>query len=144
MRVLVRTALFDGIDEPIFISTAALRRPTDAAVRQFAAIAFGLMLLLTIGLVIAIMLQVRLGLKPLFDLRDRVVDIREGRIGQIDGEYPAEIEPLATELNSLIDHNRNVVDQAKTHVSNLAHALKTPLAVLILSLIHISEPTRPY
>ena len=59
------------------------------------------------------------------------MDIREGRVAKLSGEYPMEIQPLATELNSLIDHNKTVVEQAKTHVSNLAHALKTPLAVLI-------------
>jgi len=49
----------------------------------------------------------------------------------VDGHYPPEIQPLATELNFLIDHNRDVVERARTHVGNLAHALKTPLAVLV-------------
>jgi len=39
-------------------------------------------------------------------LRDRVADVREGRAGQVDGKYPREIQPLATELNSLISHNK--------------------------------------
>jgi len=59
-----------------------------------------------------------------------VADVREGRAGQVDGKYPREIQPLATELNSLISHNKDVVERARTHVGNLAHALKTPLAVL--------------
>jgi len=59
-----------------------------------------------------------------------VADVREGRAGQVDGVYPTEIQPLATELNSLITHNKDVVERARTHVGNLAHALKTPLAVL--------------
>src|SRR5690606_18337989 len=46
------------------------------------------------------------------------------------GEFPAEIEPLAREVNALIDTNRDIVARARTHVGNLAHALKTPISVL--------------
>jgi signal transduction histidine kinase len=89
------------------------------------------MLLLSGGLVFAVFSQVRTGLRPLFELRDRVVDIREGRADHVGGTYPREIAPLANELNSLIGHNKDVVERAQTHVSNLAHGLKTPLAVLL-------------
>jgi signal transduction histidine kinase len=56
--------------------------------------------------------------------------IREGRARQLEGSFPTEIEPLATELNSLIAHSAEVVGRARTHVANLAHFLKTPLTVL--------------
>jgi signal transduction histidine kinase len=88
------------------------------------------MIILALGQAIAIFMQVRLGLRPVFDLRGQVVDVREGRASKVEGDYPKEIKPLADELNSLITHNKTVVDYAQTHVSNLAHALKTPLAVL--------------
>ena len=109
---------------------AADSRAASRSILSFALTAIGLMLLISIGLVTAVVTQVRTGLKPLFDLRDRVADVREGRAGQVDGVYPSEIQPLATELNSLITHNKDVVERARTHVGNLAHALKTPLAVL--------------
>ena len=70
-------------------------------------------------------------MKPLFNLRDDVADVREGRSERVGTAYPSEIQPLATELNSLINHNKDVVERAQTHVSNLAHALKTPIAVLL-------------
>jgi len=89
------------------------------------------MTILTLGLVSAVFIQVRLGLKPLFNLRDDVADVREGRSERVGTAYPSEIQPLATELNSLINHNKDVVERAQTHVSNLAHALKTPIAVLL-------------
>ena len=44
--------------------------------------------------------------------------------------YPLEVQPLATEINELLDHNAKIIDRAKTHVGNLAHVLKTPLAVI--------------
>lgn len=117
-------------DQHLVIVAAADRRPAVQAVRRFSLVALGLLSVLALGLTFAIYMQVRLGLAPLFALRDRVVDVREGRASSVKGRYPKEIKPLADELNSLIGHNRDVVEYARTHVGNLAHALKTPLAVL--------------
>lgn len=132
LRAVVQSVLFPNMDgEPLIMLAAADVRGATRDVRNFAALAIALMAFVSLGLIVGIMTQVRLGLRPLFDLRSRVADVREGRATRVDGDYPQEIQPLATELNSLIDHNKDVVDQAKTHVSNLAHALKTPLAVLL-------------
>ena len=57
--------------------------------------------------------------------------IRGGATARLEGDFPAEIQPLATELNALLDHNEALVERARTHVGNLAHGLKTPLSVLI-------------
>lgn len=131
LRVAARYIIFPGLEsQAVFVLAAADSRPATAAVGRFALLATVLMALLSMGLVTAVFTQVRVGLKPLFDLRDRVVAVREGRVDRVDGIYPREIQPLATELNSLIEHNRDIVDRAQTHVSNLAHALKTPIAVL--------------
>jgi len=86
--------------------------------------------LLALGLIGAIFLQVRIGLQPLRKLSLRLADIRNGKARRLVGKFPAEIAPLASELNSLIGHSEEVVGRARTHVSNLAHALKTPLSVL--------------
>jgi len=88
------------------------------------------MALVAAGMIGAIFWQVRNGLRPLFSLQQKVADIREGKADRVDGTYPSEIAPLADELNTLIVHNKDVVERARTHVSNLAHGLKTPLAVL--------------
>ncbi len=86
----------------------------------------GLALLIAPG----IALLMRWGLRPLRRVRDDLVRIREGEIQHLGGDYPNEIEPLVRGLNALMDSNREVVERARTHVGNLAHALKTPLAVL--------------
>jgi signal transduction histidine kinase len=86
--------------------------------------------LLGLGLVVAILLQVRVGLLPLRRLKDALHRIRDGKAQRLEGEFPAEIAPLAAELNSLIEHSAEIVARARTHVSNLAHFLKTPLSVL--------------
>jgi len=86
--------------------------------------------LLGAGLIFAIFLQVRVGLQPLRRVRESLARIRDGKARRLEGEFPAEIAPLAAELNSLIQHSEEVVGRARTHVSNLAHFLKTPLTVL--------------
>jgi signal transduction histidine kinase len=63
-------------------------------------------------------------------VRDDLRKIRDGEIQHLEGAYPTEIEPLVHDLNSLIDSNREIVERSRTHVGNLAHALKTPIAVL--------------
>ncbi len=131
LRVIARLVTLPNAAQPVVIMAAIDSRPASQAVRRFAFLASTLMVLLSAGLVTAVFTQVRLGLKPLFELRDTVADVREGRTTRVDGQYPPEIQPLATELNFLIDHNRDVVERARTHVGNLAHALKTPLAVLV-------------
>ena len=85
---------------------------------------------LGMGLIAAILIQVRVGLVPLRRVSEALARIREGRARQLEGSFPTEIEPLATELNSLIAHSAEVVGRARTHVANLAHFLKTPLTVL--------------
>jgi signal transduction histidine kinase len=87
-------------------------------------------LLLGLGLVAAVFLQVRVGLLPLRKLQESLARIRSGNAHRLEGTFPAEIAPLAGELNSLIEHSNEVVARARTHVSNLAHFLKTPLSVL--------------
>jgi signal transduction histidine kinase len=86
--------------------------------------------LLGAGLVLAVFLQVRVGLLPLRKVSEALGRIRDGSAQSLEGDFPAEIAPLATELNSLIAHSAEVVARARTHVSNLAHFLKTPLSVL--------------
>ncbi len=55
----------------------------------------------------------------------------KGKAQRLDGRFPAEIEPLANETNALIENNRRIVERSRTQVGNLAHSLKTPLAVLL-------------
>jgi signal transduction histidine kinase len=72
-----------------------------------------------------------LGLQPLRRVRNALAMVREGTAQRLTGRFPAEIEPLANETNALIENNRRIVERSRTQVGNLAHSLKTPLAVLI-------------
>jgi signal transduction histidine kinase len=86
--------------------------------------------LLGFGLVAITVVQVRLGLRPLRQVGRAVGQIREGRAERIEGRYPDEIVPLAMEINALIEFNAKIIERARMHVGNLAHALKTPLSVI--------------
>jgi signal transduction histidine kinase len=85
---------------------------------------------LGLGLVAATLLQIRFGLRPLRVMRQRLAEIRSGESELMEGDFPAELAPLQDELNALLQSNRAVVERARTHVGNLAHALKTPLSVI--------------
>lgn len=84
-----------------------------------------------LGLVAVTLFQVRFGLLPLKRVEKGLAAIRSGEAERLEGELPAEIAPLQVELNALIQSNQDVVDRARTQVGNLAHALKTPLAVIV-------------
>jgi signal transduction histidine kinase len=99
-------------------------------VAKFNGILFWSLAILGVGLIAAIFVQVRIGLQPLNRVSHALARIREGQARRLEGRFPAEIAPLAGELNSLIEHSAEVVGRARTHVSNLAHFLKTPLSVL--------------
>jgi signal transduction histidine kinase len=131
LHVVALTRSLPGRKAPVVFLAAEDRSPVDRDVRNFALRTGGLLVLLGAGLVTAVILQVRVGLKPLFDLRREVTDVRKGKAERVDGAYPAELAPLAHELNALVAHNQEVVDRQRTHVGNLAHALKTPLSVML-------------
>jgi signal transduction histidine kinase len=87
--------------------------------------------LLAAVLLLTTMFQVRFGLAPLKRITDSLAAIRSGTAERLSGQFPEEIAPLARETNALIDANREIVERARTHVGNLAHALKTPLSVMV-------------
>jgi signal transduction histidine kinase len=121
-----------GITATIIVSAprAAVLGPLRDAMTPLG-IALGV---LGLGLVLAIMLQVRLGLRPLDRLRKSIAGVRAGRIERVPERQPLEIQPLVSELNGLIEQNFANLERARRHVANLAHGLKTPLATLAVAL----------
>ena len=76
-------------------------------------------------------LAILYSLRPLDQARVALGKIRGGEAESLEGEFPREIQPLANEINALIDSNRRIVERARMQVGNLAHSLKTPIAVLL-------------
>jgi signal transduction histidine kinase len=91
----------------------------------FAFVVFGL------GSLLANAAAILFGLRPLDSVRRSLESVRNGESASLEGEFPREIEPLAGEVNALIQSNHRVVERARMQVGNLAHSLKTPIAVLL-------------
>ncbi len=132
MRMLERDVQIEGRlgRVPITVQVAVPRQETDAEIaslRQSVILAFAL---LGTGLVGVVALIVLWGLRPLRRTQEELVEVREGRRLHMDVIAPTEIAPLVGEIEALIEQNRATVERARTHVGNLAHALKTPIAVL--------------
>jgi signal transduction histidine kinase len=86
--------------------------------------------LLGLGLLGAIFLQVRYAMRPMAELQQKLTDIRAGKVEMLHGNFPSEMQPVADEMNLLIQSNFEIIDRARMQVGNLAHALKTPISVL--------------
>ena len=140
LRVIALARSLPGLQTPVVFMAAEDRSPVNRDVRNFAIRTAALLIVAGALLIAAVILQVRVGLKPLFDLRREVMEVRKGRSERVAGRYPAELEPLAHELNALVAHNQEVVDRQRTHVGNLAHALKTPLSVMLAEAAHAPGP----
>jgi signal transduction histidine kinase len=87
--------------------------------------------LLAFALIMAAALQVSFGLQPMSRLRLALRAIGSGKAAKLPGDFPSEVQPLVADLNNLIEINGQMVRRARTQAGNLAHALKTPLAVLM-------------
>jgi signal transduction histidine kinase len=106
------------------------RQSIDKRIREFTRQIYTLLSLFILVSIAANAFAVRFGLSPLQRVGPALQQIREGKATRLEGEFPPEIAPLASEMNALIDNNRRIVERSRTQVGNLAHALKTPLAVM--------------
>jgi signal transduction histidine kinase len=120
-----------GADGKFVVSVAGDAGEIFDETRSFDYYLGGTFLALGIVLVLTTIFQVRFGLAPLKRISESIADIRSGRAERLEGEFPVEIAPLARETNALIEANREIVERARTHVGNLAHAVKTPLSVIV-------------
>ncbi|MEM6534205.1 MAG: sensor histidine kinase [Pseudomonadota bacterium] len=130
IRLSVQAILLLDRERPVLLVVAADRTTTDQGADRLRTILVLAMVALAGGTLIAMWLGLRYALRPLNRIQSDIADVREGRISALKDDYPSEVRPLSEELNKLLEHNKSVVERARTHVGNLAHALKTPLAVL--------------
>jgi signal transduction histidine kinase len=130
LRIVERTIDL-GDDGKYLIEVAGDASEIDDETRSFDGAISATFAALTMALLLTTALQVRFGLAPLTRISQRLAAIRSGRAERLEGEFPVEIAPLARETNALLEANREIVERARTHVGNLAHALKTPLSVIV-------------
>jgi signal transduction histidine kinase len=116
--------------QTVTVQVAVTRVPTDQEIlrlRQGLVLAFGG---LGAALVALVALLVVWALAPLKRTQEEIAQVRRGEREHVDVTAPSELAPLVNEIEALIEQNRATLERARTHVGNLAHALKTPIAVL--------------
>ena len=130
LHIVERQISFPGITNPILFLVSGDTEEYMQNVKKFNDTLLVTLVVLGVGLMIAVFLQVNYGLLPLNKIKQALFKIRNGDKKKLEAQYPLEVQPLATEINELLEHNEKIVERAKTHVGNLAHVLKTPLAVI--------------
>jgi signal transduction histidine kinase len=136
-------------DEPLRIAERAIKLPDseiswtfmvaqsrdslDAQIQQLRSVLITSFLLLALGLIILAALQTFYGLWPLRAVRQAIAQMRSGRESRVTDALPDEVMPMVNELNALLDHNEKQAEESRRHAGNLAHALKTPLTVIMNS-----------
>jgi signal transduction histidine kinase len=130
LRRVRREVTLPGVAQPVRIVVAADGADVAREAARFDRLLLVSLGLLGVGLVIAVVVQVGYGLRPLRRMGRELAAVQAGRKARLADDYPREIAPLAEAMNAVLDHDAEQIARARTHVGNLAHALKTPLAVL--------------
>lgn len=130
LRAWSRTLRLPRVAAPVTLRVAADGARVESMAASFTRTLAVSLAVLALGLITAVVAQVRIGLAPLRRLGDAVTALRQGRTERIDGEYPSEVRPLIEDLNAVLRENRELLARARAQAGNLAHALKTPLAVI--------------
>jgi len=125
-----------GLDAPVVVAVGSDVTRLRSLTRSYALTVGSALGVLALVLWGASWLQVRSGLAPLGRLQLALQRLRGGQAQRIEGRYPAEVQPLVADLNAVLDDNERLVRQAREQSGNLAHALKTPLAVIGNAVTH--------
>jgi signal transduction histidine kinase len=112
-----------------FVATAPQFQISDD-VHDYATHVLTSFLVLAIGLSVAVVVQVRVALKPLKAIRREISDIKSGTTERLSQDFPADVQPLVDELNFVLDHNEMLLKRARNQLGDLAHAVKNPLTVI--------------
>lgn len=131
LRVIGRSVRLPGAREPFYFQVAQSSRDLDRQLARTRSILFWSLGVLGLGLIAMAALQSTYGLKPLRTVADAIAAIRSGRSQRVEARVPVEVAPLVAEINELLAHGEAQAEAARRHAGNLAHALKTPMSVLV-------------
>ncbi|WP_407938160.1 sensor histidine kinase [Novosphingobium malaysiense] len=131
LRVMERSIILPGSDTRWMFTVAASRKDLDEQIQMIRSILIYSFVALGVGLMLMAGLQTWYGLYPLRHVRRAIQKLRTTGAARVTEPLPQEVEPLVDELNALLAHTERQAEEARTHAGNLAHALKTPLTVLM-------------
>ena len=133
LRIAERRIILPDSDIHWIFMVGQSRDSLDAQIRELRSVLVTSFLLLALGLIILVALQTFYGLWPLRAVRQAIAQMRSGRESRVIEALPDEVMPMVNELNALLDHNEKQAEESRRHAGNLAHALKTPLTVIMNS-----------
>lgn len=131
LRVIERSVKLPGSETVWWFSVAERRAELDDQIGRVRRILVRSFAVLGLGLLVMAMLQTWLGLGPLRGVRLALQKMRNSGANRVTEPLPLEVQPLVEELNGLLAHTERQAEEARTHAGNLAHALKTPLTVVM-------------
>lgn len=133
LRIAERVIILPDSDIQWTFMVGQNRDSLDAQIVELRSVLVTSFLLLALGLIILVALQTFYGLWPLRAVRQSIAHMRSGRESRVTEALPDEVMPMVNELNALLDHNEKQAEESRRHAGNLAHALKTPLTVIMNS-----------
>lgn len=131
LRITQRSIVLPGSDTEWTFAVAAARSELNEQIARIRSILFWSFVILGLGLFVLAYLQTRYGLGPLRRVREAIQRIRTSGANRVTDPLPLEVQPMVEELNGLLAHSERQAEEARLHAGNLAHALKTPLTVLV-------------
>ena len=131
LRVIARSVRLPGAAQPFLFQVAQSSRDLDRQKARTRTVVGWSLGVLGIGLIVMVGLQSIYGLAPLRRVSKAIAAIRSGEARRVEAQFPVEVEPLVSEINELLAHGEAQSEAARRHAGNLAHALKTPMSVLI-------------
>jgi len=131
LRVMERSIILPGSETRWWFTVAASREELDIQISRIRAILLWSFIVLGLGLFLMAGLQTWYGLGPLRRVRMAIQAMRTTSTNRVTEPLPLEVQPLVEELNALLAHTERQAEEARTHAGNLAHALKTPLTVVM-------------
>ena len=131
VRVVERDALLPASTAVFRFQVAQTTRGLAEQLRRIRRTLYLSLGVLGAGLFALALAQATYGLKPLRGVRRAITAVRSGEASRLPGAFPPEVMPLVSELNALLDHAEAQAEEARRHAGNLAHALKTPISVLL-------------
>ena len=131
LRIVERDVKLPGSDVRWRFQVAQSRQGLDAQIAALRRTLVRSFALLGIGLLLMAAFQTFYGLRPLRRVREEIAAMRAGKANRVSDAMPNEVAPMVEELNALIEHNERQAEEARRHAGNLAHALKTPLTVIM-------------
>lgn len=130
LRLLERDIRLPNLEDLLHVQVAADLGEVEAQIARFQTLLW--LSLATLGglLIVLIGLQIRWGLAPLRRVEQSLKAVEQGRQPSVETDLPKELARLAGAINTVLDRDQRLIERGRTAAGNLAHALKTPVAVL--------------